>query len=54
MVGEWSNDEEVRTKVETYRREVLDQAVGGMNKLAPGWWSSLPSSPGQPSQKRSV
>ena len=35
MVGEWSNDEEVRTKVETYRREVLDQAVGGMNKLAP-------------------
>ena len=35
MVGEWSNDEEVRKKVETYRREVLDQVVGGMNKLAP-------------------
>jgi hypothetical protein len=35
MVGEWSSDEEVRTKVETYRREVLDQVVGGMNKLGP-------------------
>jgi hypothetical protein len=35
VVGEWSSDEEVRKKVETYRREVLDRAVGGMNKLAP-------------------
>jgi hypothetical protein len=35
VVGEWSSDEEVRKKVETYRRDVLDQVVGGMNKLAP-------------------